>query len=458
MHDGSRFQHVRSRIRTNSLRLVGILAIAGGGLTVPVVATAASSLPTVTNFKISVNALPPEGGKFTLSATVTNATSCTFRVIPAIARFPVTVACGAGTGAVAARSKAIVKVINTPMGGNASLTTVHYVFSFSATSATGTSKSTTHPSLTQHAYKWTSTTKALTLKGTATSISCTTTGGSYQGTVHPCVVVSSKGTLAVISTKKSRNTNLTDVFRSVSCASPAMCVAVDSTGTFVTWNGAKWSSPISISKGSLPDLVTISCPVATFCMAGDSSGNMYAFAPNGGPGSHASVFSVVIPVPGIKTSCSSSTSCLVVNEGGDAAAWNGKTWKFLGKVDSTGSVSAVSCSGTDVAPGNAQCTLVDTKGGEVLVRPDGFSEKVADGIGALTVACPTPSYCLVTDSKGNAAQEVNGVWSPPFTIGNDPPVALSCGVGKTSAVGVTCGAVSRPRRGGQMKWGVITLK
>jgi hypothetical protein len=427
-------------------RLIGVLAIAGGIAAVPSLANAASPRPTITNFKISVKALLPEGGKFTLSATVANATTCTFKVTPALAGFPVSVPCGgSGNSAVGSRAKGIIK-INSSTVPNALGGAIHHTFSLSATNATGPTTSAVHPSLTQHAYRWVYTTKSLSLKGSATSISCA--GKSF------CVVVSSKGTLAVLSTK-SRNTNLTDVyvFRSVSCASPTMCVAVDSTGTFVAWNGAKWSSPTSVptgSSGTAPDLVSTSCPTSTFCMALDSGGDAYSITPKPPHGTIMQSRALGQKEANPLVSCSSATACLLTDQAGDAVGWNGKTWTTIGVVDTAGGVTALSC-----APGGT-CTIVDSHGGVVTVTVGyKYSKKLAIADNQRTVSCPTPGYCLVTDNLGQASQEVKGVWSPPFTIGNDPPVALSCGVGKTSPVGVTCAAVSHP---GNSHWGVIKLK
>ena len=454
MHNGRRFPYSASCTRLRLCRLVGVLAIAGGIAAVPSLANAASPRPTISNFKVSVKVLPPEGGKFTLSATVANATTCTFTVTPGIAGLPATVPCAAsGSGAVATKAKGNIvattaRVVRRATGA-ASIASIHYVFSFSATSAVGTTNASAHPSLIQHAYRWIYTAKSLTLKGTATSISCA--GKNF------CVVVSSKGTLAVITTK-SRNTNLTDVyvFRSVSCATPAMCVAVDSTGTFVSWNGAKWSSPTPVptgSSGTAPDLVSISCPTSTFCMALDSGGDAYSITPKPLHGTLMQSSALGQKEANPLVSCSSATACLLTDQAGDAVGWNGKTWTTIGVVDTAGGVTALSC-----APGGT-CTIVDTHGGVVAVSVGyTYAKKAAILDNQRAVSCPTPGYCLVTDNLGNASQEVNGVWSPPFTIGNDPPVVLSCGVGKTSPVGVTCAAVSRPRLPGNMKWGVIKLK
>jgi hypothetical protein len=408
-------------------------------------ASAGSSPATVAKFTISTSHLAPEGGTFTLAASVANSSKCTFSVTPPMKGLPATINC-ANASTKKFHGYAVVESDNT---GNASIKPVRYTFSLSVTNSSGTTKSTIHPSLTQHAYRWIYTTKSLSLKGMATSISCA--GKNF------CVVVSSKGTLAVITTK-SRNTNLTDVyvFRSVSCASPAMCVAVDSTGTFVAWNGAKWSSPTPVttgSSGTAPDLVSISCPTSTFCMALDSGGNAYSITslPFHGILTQASALGRTAVNPLV--SCSSATACLLTDKSGDAVGWNGKKWTTIGVVDAAGGVTALSC-----APGGT-CTIVDSNGGVVAVSVGyTYAKHAASVDNQRTVSCPTPRYCLVTDNLGNASQEVNGVWSPPFTIGNDPPVALSCGVGKTSPVGVTCAAVSRPRLPGNMKWGVIKLK
>ena len=445
MLNGRRFPYSIAATRLRLIRILGLFAIASGVMTMPLVVGAASSLPTIGSFAIQVRDLPPEGGKFTLTASVANSSTCTFSVVPAIKGLPATINC---TNASTNKFHGYA-VVETDDQGNASTTPIHYKFSLSVTNSSGTTKSTIHPTLTQHSYKWNDTTKSLTFIGTATSISCV--GNNF------CVVTSSKGTLGVISTK-TRNTNLTDiyVFRSVSCASHAMCVAVDSTGTFVTWNGAKWSSPTPVptgSSGTGPDLVSISCPTSTFCMALDSAGDAYSIAsvPLHGTLMHASALGPTVVNPLV--SCSSATACLLTDRAGDAVGWNGTMWTTIGVVDATGVVTALSCSP------DGTCTIVDSHGGVVAVSVGyTYAKHAAILDNQQTVSCPTHSYCLATDGVGHASQEVNGVWSLPFMIGNNPPVALSCGVGKTSPVGVTCGAVSRNRIPGNMKWGVIALK
>lgn len=54
----------------------------------------------------------------------------------------------------------------------------------------------------------------------------------------------------------------------VSCASSLFCAAVDLDGNALTYNGSSWSAPDMINEG---DLFAVSCPSATFCVAGEAA-------------------------------------------------------------------------------------------------------------------------------------------------------------------------------------------
>src|SRR5581483_7135977 len=58
------------------------------------------------------------------------------------------------------------------------------------------------------------------------------------------------------------------------CLSAGYCAAVDQSGFVVEFNGLAWSSPVSIDPGHALD--AISCPVASYCIAADTSGNVLA--------------------------------------------------------------------------------------------------------------------------------------------------------------------------------------
>ena len=58
--------------------------------------------------------------------------------------------------------------------------------------------------------------------------------------------------------------------RSVSCATASFCVAVDTAGNALTYNGTHWTAPTSIDGTT--QLNSVSCATTSFCVAVDSDG------------------------------------------------------------------------------------------------------------------------------------------------------------------------------------------
>ncbi len=92
---------LRPEKKSRVLRILAapiVLALAGAALiAAPTTAQAASPNPTVSNFAAAPTSLGASGGSVTLSAQVTNATSCAFSSTPALSGLPVTVPCSSGT-------------------------------------------------------------------------------------------------------------------------------------------------------------------------------------------------------------------------------------------------------------------------------------------------------------------------------------------------------------------------
>jgi hypothetical protein len=68
----------------------------------------------------------------------------------------------------------------------------------------------------------------------------------------------------------------------VSCANPIFCEAVYNDQS-VTYNGSAWSTPQTLSlppgskSGSNPEVSVVSCPAATFCAVGGTTGANVAY-------------------------------------------------------------------------------------------------------------------------------------------------------------------------------------
>jgi hypothetical protein len=72
--------------------------------------------------------------------------------------------------------------------------------------------------------------------------------------------------------------------QAVSCASASFCVAIDRKGNALTFNGSTWSAPVNADPNGLTmgeggiSWPVVSCPVSDFCAAVDgASGNVVTF-------------------------------------------------------------------------------------------------------------------------------------------------------------------------------------
>ncbi len=169
---------------------------------------------------------------------------------------------------------------------------------------------------------------------------------------------------------------------SVSCASPAFCVAIDNGSNAFTFNGTSWSPAAVIDPGH--ELSTVSCPTSHFCAAVDYGPNVVVF--NGAawskpfaidPGSYLQA-----------VSCASASFCVALDRKGNALTFNGRTWS---------------------APVNAD--------------PNGLTMGEG-GVSWPLVSCPTSHFCAAVDGAGGNAVTFDGSrWTTPVNI--DPEAAKS---------------------------------
>ena len=196
-----------------------------------------------------------------------------------------------------------------------------------------------------------------------------------------------------------------EIVRSVSCASPSFCVAVDDTGHEMTYDGASWSAPREVDAagaGLGPSAgIHISCPTSSFCEVFDNGG--YALSYKG------STWSAPVRIDGtpggndgkwVSLSCASASFCLETDSSGYSFAYNGSAWKAGPRF-----------------------------------------EKVPAGSYGVpsSVSCTSAHFCMVV--AGAKALTFNGsTWSTPITVGKDLlgsvscPTATFCAAGSGSAV------------------------
>ena len=423
-------------MRTAVAAVVLVVGTAGLGALVgarPAVAGGSTAV-RVTGLKVSPKVLPPEGGTFSLTANVANASTCTVTVTPSLAGFPLTTLCTSGAN----YSKGIIlcppngSARCAPPPANPSRSAVVYTFSVSASGSGGTAVDPTSVTLTQEAYGWVPTPGPSTSPSPLTDVSCA--GAKF------CVAVGASGPERLIGKPAMvvEGSQSTSAFRHVSCATATMCLAVGAAGASSYWDGAGWWAQPPIGSGSSgppPDLASVSCPSTSFCMVIDTLGDAYAVTPSDGGGSATSSGSGLVGAGPI-VSCSSSNACLLVDAGGAGASWDGTSWTSLGTIDPSGA-TALSCSP------DGTCNIVDGSGGwltgtgipQVPVVPATLPA------GLTSITCPAAAYCLATDEAGQAVQEVAGLWSAPVDVTTGiPVVATSCPLSSGAVIGVVVGA------------------
>ena len=203
-----------------------------------------------------------------------------------------------------------------------------------------------------------------------------------------------------------------DPILSVSCASTALCAAVDAAGNVLTSTDPGSSEGTwTIAPVDTHPLEDVSCPSEGLCVAVDDAGNVvYSTDPTGGSAAWT-VSSIDSPYGLTAISCATTSLCVVVDDEGNVLASTDPTggagaWS-VSDVDSSASASraltAITC------PSEELCVAVDNAGYAVTgtsspptVTPANTSAPVASG----------------TPAPGQALSCSNGSWTgyPPPTF------------------------------------------
>ncbi len=238
----------------------------------------------------------------------------------------------------------------------------------------------------------------------------------------------------------------------VSCAAPTSCVAVDSAGRAMTYDG-RWSKPAPVVTGGL---AAISCPSRTFCVAvGSAPSATILSAPLIAVDNHGTWSSSSGPEPGTQevltgVSCVSSTFCVAAGtylQNGSPGTtafvqtFDGHSWTVVENQDLTGYASGdtmqgVSCSST------AFCTAVGTAGdrsdigGLVDVDAGGSwtgtqisddrTANFTEGGGLNAVGCPVVNSCVAAGVEGEVYSYDGHGWTVAVGDPESAITAISC--------------------------------
>jgi len=224
---------------------------------------------------------------------------------------------------------------------------------------------------------------------------------------------------------------------SVSCPTATFCMAGFLDGAYATYNGTSWTMdstglPFLYYSTTWEDgpVASVSCPTITFRAASSDitlasgSGLELLTATWNGTGWTAG-YDGGQATGTTSVSCGSDASCVVVQgTGGNSDVpsvdWNGSTWATGAAVDDSANVmDAVSC------PAATSCVGVDSAGNAVSYNGTswGTPAPVFLAGAAQAVSCPTTSFCVAGTSDGAASVFSGGSWSTPAVVDFTPTPA-----------------------------------
>jgi hypothetical protein len=207
---------------------------------------------------------------------------------------------------------------------------------------------------------------------------------------------------------------------SVSCASPAFCVAVLD-GAVATFDGTAWSEPAQVSPEGFS---AVSCASSTMCVASDWEGGAYVY--DGHVWRHGQV-TADIHTGLTSVSCASAAFCVALDETGAAYRFDGSTWAVMRAPDIRAqSVSCTSPSFCAIAgSGPFDTGLAATYDGA------NWSTTLVGSAGPLD--CASADFCAMRGPRGTSTYD-GSHWSAPAPLagfsselGSLWPHALSCG-------------------------------
>jgi hypothetical protein len=194
---------------------------------------------------------------------------------------------------------------------------------------------------------------------------------------------------------------------SVSCPTTAFCMAVDSSGQYLTYNGVQWSNPASFdTTWTIMGPTSVSCPNSTLCVAVDGDGQAFTY-------------------------------------NGSTEAWSGPE-----RIDDNWIITSVSC------PTTTLCVAVDANANYLVYDEGSWSEHSPTPVPTYknandlfepleSVSCPTTTFCTAVGStvegQGYALTFDGRTWSSPAIFANPSFQANGLAVGFDS---VSCASAT----------------
>ncbi len=282
-----------------------------------------------------------------------------------------------------------------------------------------------------------------------TSVSCTSVPTTF------CAAVDSGGNVLTSDNGTSwaqTNIDSSNFLTSVSCATASFCAAVDTNGNALTWDGSGWTSDGDVNSSNA--LISVSCTTTPtpFCTAVGNVGA--AVADSGGSWSAAYHFDGNAPQ---SVSCPTATSCIAVDNGGDALVWNGAgnsgtDWSST-SIDPGNDISSVSC------PSTSFCGAVDDDGNALIytgaapaVAVSEVSPNTGPTTGSTSVTITGSGFTpgATVDFSGVAASMIHVVGTNTITASSPPGSA-----GTVDVIVTTSSGSSTPNPADQFTYTVV---
>jgi RHS repeat-associated protein len=200
----------------------------------------------------------------------------------------------------------------------------------------------------------------------------------------------------------------------LSCVSTTFCVAVDTSGYAVIYNGSTWGTPSDIDSTRSVDAV--SCVSSTFCVAVGASGYDAIYT-----GSWATATDIDSTRTMDAVVCTSTTFCVTGDTTGYSAKYTG-TWATATDIDSSRSIKKIVCESTTF------CVTGDTTGYSATYTGSWATATDVDNSSALeSLTCASTTFCVASDSAGNVLTYNGTAWSYPIGVdASRASAAVSC--------------------------------
>jgi hypothetical protein len=183
---------------------------------------------------------------------------------------------------------------------------------------------------------------------------------------------------------------------------------------YLSASAMHWGSTEQITASAL---LSVSCPVTSFCAAVDADGHALV--------SKNYIWSATsLNTNGALTSvsCPSTTFCMATNVNGSMWKWNGSSWSSARAAPAHGQQarSTVSCVSSTF------CVWAGDAAG-VSVFDGSWSRRVMAGDDWTSVSCKSASFCAAVSGQGKAAiYHGSGSWSPLTTVATGSLPTVSC--------------------------------